>query len=139
MIIVLKQKATEKEIIAVGDKIKKMGLKTHISKGVERTIIGAIGDESLLKHDQIKAMSCVERVMPILKPYKLVSREFKKEDTVVVSLSVKTPLATHSSLLEIMVAFINASYSLLKGKSDIQIALPLDVISASPPGKLTTF
>ena len=83
MIIVLKSKATEKDINQVAEKIKKMGLKPHISKGVERTIIGAIGDEALLKEDQIKAMDCVEKVLPIMKPYKLVSREFKKEDTIV--------------------------------------------------------
>jgi len=83
MIIVLKAKATDKEIKEVADKIERMGLKPHVSKGVERTIIGAIGDESLLKEDQLKAMPIVEKVMPIMKPYKLVSREFKNEGTVI--------------------------------------------------------
>ena len=83
MIIVLKPKATEKEIKSVAEKIKKMGLRPHISRGVERTLIGAIGDESLLKEDQLKAMPVVEKVLPIMKPYKLVSREFKKEDTII--------------------------------------------------------
>ena len=83
MIIVLKAKATSKDIKAVADKIKKMGLKTHISKGVDRTLIGAIGDESLLKEGQLKAMPVVEKVMPIMKPYKLVSREFKKDNTII--------------------------------------------------------
>lgn len=83
MIIVLKPKATDKDIKHVADKIEKMGLKPHISKGVERTVIGAIGDEQLLREDQLKAIAGVEKVMPILKPYKLVSREFKKEDTVI--------------------------------------------------------
>ncbi len=83
MIIVLKPKATQKDIKSVAEKIKKMGLKTHISKGVERIIIGAIGDEALLKADQLKAMPIVEKVLPIMKPYKLVSREFKKEDTII--------------------------------------------------------
>ncbi len=83
MIIVLKAKATEKEIKLVAEKIKKMGLKTHISRGVDRTLIGAIGDESLLRADQLKAMPVVEKVLPIMKPYKLVSREFKKENTIV--------------------------------------------------------
>lgn len=83
MIIVLKAKANEKDIKSVAEKIKRMGLKPHISKGVERTIIGAIGDESLLKEDQLKAMPIVDKVVPILKPYKLVSREFKKENTII--------------------------------------------------------
>jgi len=83
MIIVLKARATDKEIDHVANKITKMGLKPHISKGVERTLIGAIGDEQLLKADQLKAIPCVEKVLPILKPYKLVSRDFKKEDTII--------------------------------------------------------
>ncbi|MBU0628289.1 MAG: 3-deoxy-7-phosphoheptulonate synthase [Nanoarchaeota archaeon] len=83
MIIVLKPRAKESEVKAVAEKIKKMGLKPHVSMGVERTIIGAIGDESLLKEDQLKAMAVVEKVLPIMKPYKLVSREFQKENTII--------------------------------------------------------
>ncbi len=83
MIIVIKPGATEKQIQHVCDKIEKMGLKAHVSKGTERTIIGAIGDERLLQPDQLTAMEWVEKAMPILKPYKLVSREFKKEDTII--------------------------------------------------------
>ena len=83
MIIVLKAKATKKDIKSVAEKIKRMGLKPHISRGVDRTLIGAIGDESLLKEGQLKAMPVVEKVLPIMKPYKLVSREFKKENTVI--------------------------------------------------------
>ncbi len=89
MIVVLKAKATKKDIDLVVQKIKKMGLKPHISRGIERTIVGAIGDESLLKADQLKAMPVVEKVLPILKPYKLVSREFKKEDTIIKVRGVK--------------------------------------------------
>ena len=55
MIIVMKKGATEKDIAHVAKRITEMGLKPHISKGVERTVIGAIGDERLLKEDQIKA------------------------------------------------------------------------------------
>ena len=74
---------TEKEIQHVAKRIEEMGLKPHISKGIERTVIGAIGDEQLLKQDQIKAIPAVENVVPIMKPYKLVSREFKKENTII--------------------------------------------------------
>ncbi len=83
MIIVMKKSATEKEIQHVAKRIEEMGLKPHLSRGVERTVIGAIGDERLLKEDQIKAIASVESVLPIMKPYKLVSREFKKEDTII--------------------------------------------------------
>ena len=83
MIVVMKQSASEKDIQHVMKRIEEMGLKPHLSKGIERTVIGAIGDELLLKQDQLKAISSVESVVPILKPYKLVSREFKRENTVI--------------------------------------------------------
>ncbi len=60
-----------------------MGLKVHLSKGEERTIIGAIGDERLLSETSLAAYSAVEKVLPILKPFKLASREFKQENTVI--------------------------------------------------------
>jgi 3-deoxy-7-phosphoheptulonate synthase len=83
MIIVLKRDATQEEIDHVVEKIKATGLAVHISKGKERTIIGAIGDESLLASIPLEAIAGVEKVMPILKPYKLVSRDFKKDSTVI--------------------------------------------------------
>ena len=83
MIIVMKASATDKDIQHVISKVKEMGLKPHPSKGTERTVIGAVGDERLIKADQLKAIPSVENVVPILKPYKLVSRDFKKEDTVI--------------------------------------------------------
>jgi len=83
MIIVMKSAATEAEINHVLDKIKEKGLAVHVSKGKERTIIGAIGDEALLGSIPLKALPGVENVMPILKPYKLVGRELKIDDTVI--------------------------------------------------------
>lgn len=83
MIIVLKKDATDEVIEHVVDKIKAMGLAVHISKGKERTIIGAIGDESLLGGVSLEALPGVDNVMPILKPYKLVSKEFRTEPTVI--------------------------------------------------------
>lgn len=79
MIIVLKREATDVEIEHVVEKIKSLGLAVHISKGKERTIIGAIGDEAVLTSIPLDALPGVESVMPILKPYKLVSKEFKSE------------------------------------------------------------
>ncbi len=83
MIIVLRPDATKKDIEHIIEKVKKLGLKTMVSRGVERTIIGVIGEEDILRVQPLEAFPGVEKVMPILKPYKLASREFKKEDTVV--------------------------------------------------------
>ena len=83
MIIVIKKDATQKEIDHVIEKIKAAGLAVHISKGKERTIIGAIGDETVLSSIPLEVLPGVEKVMPILKPYKIVSREFKPEGTVI--------------------------------------------------------
>ncbi len=83
MIIVMKAKATDNEIDLVVKKIESLGLKPHLSRGVERTIIGAIGDERLIKQEQLEIISGVENVIPILKPYKLVSKEFKPEPSII--------------------------------------------------------
>ena len=83
MIIVLKPGATEKEIDHIVEKLKECGLKPHVSRGEERVIIGAIGDERALQSQPLAIFPGVEQVMPILSPYKLVSREFKKADSLV--------------------------------------------------------
>ena len=83
MIIVLKPHATEAEVAQVIRKIESFGLTAHISKGTERTIIGAIGDERVLQEGQLEAFPFVEKVLPVLKPYKLASREFRPEGSVV--------------------------------------------------------
>jgi 3-deoxy-7-phosphoheptulonate synthase len=83
-IIVLRQDATEEDLRHIVKKLEGRGLKAHISKGTERTIIGVIGDTSKVTEDEedaIRAASGVENVLRILKPYKLASREFRKERT----------------------------------------------------------
>ncbi len=89
MIIVLRPDAKKKEIEHIVAKVKKLGLKPMVSKGVERTIIGVIGEEDILRVQPLEVFPGVERVVPILKPYKLVSREFRHEDTVVNADGVK--------------------------------------------------
>ncbi|MBN3039259.1 MAG: 3-deoxy-7-phosphoheptulonate synthase [Candidatus Omnitrophica bacterium] len=81
MIIVLRPDATQKQIDHITEKVKKLGLKPWVSKGVERTIIGVIGEEDVLRIQPLEVFAGVEKVMPILTPYKLVSRDFKKDDT----------------------------------------------------------
>ena len=83
MIIVLKPNATKKQIDHLLDRIKALGLKPMVSKGTERTIIGVIGPEDALRVQPLEVIPGVEKVMAVLKPYKLVSREFKPDDTVI--------------------------------------------------------
>ncbi|MBI1821457.1 MAG: 3-deoxy-7-phosphoheptulonate synthase [Nitrospirae bacterium] len=83
MIIVLKPNATQSEIDHISERLSALGLTAHVSKGKERTIIGAIGDDRVLESLPLSIFPGVEKVMPILSPYKLVSREFKKENTVI--------------------------------------------------------
>jgi 3-deoxy-7-phosphoheptulonate synthase len=83
-IIVLGPEATEERIALIVKKLEGWGLKANISKGTERTIIGVIGDTSVVSEedeDALRAMEGVEDILRILKPYKLASREFKKEGT----------------------------------------------------------
>lgn len=83
MIIVLRPDATKKQIDHIVEKVKALGLKPMVSKGVERTIIGVIGEEDILRVQPLEVYPGVEKVMPILAPYKLVSREFKKENSII--------------------------------------------------------
>ena len=83
MIVVMKKNATEAQIGHVVDKIKQNGLKPHISKGEILTIIGIIGDERKVPESQIRIMEGVEKIMPILAPYKLASKDFKPSSTVI--------------------------------------------------------
>ncbi len=89
MIIVMQSQATDADIEHVISRIEELGLKAHLSKGIERTVIGVIGDERLIKKDQFSLLPRVENVIPILKPYKLASRDFKEADSVVDVAGVK--------------------------------------------------
>lgn len=85
-IIVLKPDTPEQNISLILAKLEAKGLKVHISHGTERTIIGVIGDTSKVTEEEeaaISAMTGVENVVRILKPYKLASRDFRKENSVV--------------------------------------------------------
>jgi 3-deoxy-7-phosphoheptulonate synthase len=83
MIIVVKPDATEAQIQHIIDRVQELGFTPHYSRGEQRTIIGAIGDETKVSAEQLAAISGVEQVMPILKPFKLAGRELHPEDTVV--------------------------------------------------------
>lgn len=83
MFITLKPGTTKQGIDHVIAKIKELGFTPHASQGKERTVIGVIGENAILARDIFEAMFTVESITPITKPYKLVSREFKKENTVI--------------------------------------------------------
>ncbi len=82
MIIVLKPHPTPEMIQHVLRRIEELGFTPHLSQGVSRTIIGVIGDEDKLQAEPLQAIEGVEAVVPILKPFKLASREFHTEDSV---------------------------------------------------------
>jgi len=84
MIILMKKNATQEQIVHVTDWITSVGYKPHLSQGVERSLIGAIGDDR--GKAQLKSAAFlpgVEKVVPILKAYKLAGREFREKDTVI--------------------------------------------------------
>src|SRR5438132_11675666 len=83
MIIVMEPDAGDAEIAAVEARIRAAGLEVHISRGTERTLIGAIGDERKLDPEMFDPLPGVERSMHILKPYKLVAREWHNASSVV--------------------------------------------------------
>src|SRR5947207_13935875 len=83
MIIVMQRDASEEAIQAVEAKILAHGLQVHISRGTERTLIGAVGDERKLDPEMFDPMPGVEKSMHIVKQYKMVAREWHKENTVI--------------------------------------------------------
>ncbi len=84
MVIVLRKNATESEIEDVIKWIESVGYKAHPSRGVERTIIGVVGDDrGKAQLKSAESLPGVEKIVPILKPYKLASREAKEENTII--------------------------------------------------------
>jgi 3-deoxy-7-phosphoheptulonate synthase len=83
MIIVMRMGASPEEIQNVVDRVNEIGFRTHLSQGEERTIIGVIGDERPLDKDSLARMQGVERIVPILRPFKLASRDFQPHDTLI--------------------------------------------------------
>lgn len=83
MIVVMKPGASNEQIAQVECRLKDYGFRTHPIYGQEKTVIGAIGDKRDMHFENIMNQPGVEKIVPILKPYKLVGRELKKEDTVI--------------------------------------------------------
>ena len=83
MIVVMQPEAGESAVAGVAAKIRAEGLDVHVSRGTERTLVGAIGDERKLAPSAFESLPGVERALHILKPYKVVAREWHKASTVV--------------------------------------------------------
>lgn len=81
MIIVTRKGVTDAEIDHIRERVEGLGLRTHLSRGVERTVIGCVGDESLLQGVPLLSIPGVEAVHEVLKPFKLAAREFSPDPT----------------------------------------------------------
>jgi len=81
MIIVTRPGVTEDELDHIRERVEALGLRTHLSRGEVRTIIGCIGDEELLTHVPLLSIPGVESVQAVMKPFKMASREFTARET----------------------------------------------------------
>ena len=127
MMIIMKNDASEEDIEKVVKKIKNNGLSAHVSKGNERTIIGAVGDGRPVNCDQFLRLAGVERIVPISRPYKLASREFHGENSEfpldgvsiggegIVMIAGPCSVESRSQLLETAIAVKEAGAHALRG------------------------
>jgi 3-deoxy-7-phosphoheptulonate synthase len=83
VIIVMSHTATEAEVQAVVDRVHEIGLKTELSRGEERTLVGVIGANAYAYREAFSHLSGIHEIIPITKPFKLASREFRAQNTVV--------------------------------------------------------
>ncbi len=127
MMIIMKADATKEQVAVVIERIEFFGLGAHLSEGEERTVIGAIGDGRPVQQELFLHMPGVDRVLPISRPYKLASREFKPANTIIPVNGVNTgsnqvliiagPCAveSRSQLLETAHAVKEAGAQVLRG------------------------
>jgi 3-deoxy-7-phosphoheptulonate synthase len=83
MIVVMKVGSSQDEVSRVANRIEASGLKAHISKGIEHTVIGVLGQVFPELRDILELLPGVDQVIPVSKPYKLASREFHPQDTII--------------------------------------------------------
>ncbi|HNS04095.1 MAG TPA: 3-deoxy-7-phosphoheptulonate synthase [Anaerolineae bacterium] len=127
MIIVMRASASVQDIEHVTGRIDEMGFEVHLSQGAERTIIGVIGDERPLDRAMFEVMTGVERTISILPPYKLASREWRPEGSVIpvgaaavggprlAMIAGPCSVESRSQLLEIAHAVQEAGATMLRG------------------------
>ncbi len=83
MIIVMHKAATDDDVQNVIGRLEAVGAEAHVSKGTTRTVIGAVGDREMIQQLPWEAFPGVERAVPVLKPFKFVSRDFQEDDSIV--------------------------------------------------------
>ena len=127
MIIVMKHGASNAEIEHVLSRIDQLGYKTHLSRGEERTIIGVIGDDRPIDPRNFGSLDGVDKVVPVLKPFKLVSREMHPLDSLVnidgltvggneiVIMAGPCSVEDHDQLLEAAYAVRESGATILRG------------------------
>ncbi len=127
MIIVMKSNSEESEIQEIEKVLGSLGLGVHISKGLERTIIGVIGDKRILNDVPLEIMPGVEKLVPIVESYKLASKTFKPQPSIIDVNGVKIggkeivimagPCAVESrdQIIEVAVAIKKAGAQFLRG------------------------
>ncbi|MFQ6101168.1 MAG: 3-deoxy-7-phosphoheptulonate synthase [Anaerolineae bacterium] len=127
MIVVMKQGANRLQIANVAARVEQWGCRVHLSEGEERIIIGIIGNGRPLDRDQIERMEGVERTVPVLRPFKLASRDFHPQDTIVpingvtvggrqlVVMAGPCAVESHDQLLEAARAVRSAGAHVLRG------------------------
>lgn len=89
MIVVMEQNAPNQYIETIANRIGELGLKAHVIRGTERTVIAAVGDERKVKVESFESYPGVSEVLPILAPYKMASRELKPDATQIQVLGFK--------------------------------------------------
>src|SRR5713226_8812453 len=89
MIVVMKPGASQKQIDHIIERIEQLGLRSHVIVGTERTVVAALGEKRDGAKQALETGEGVEKVVPILAPYKMASTEVKKEPTLVEALGLK--------------------------------------------------
>ena len=127
MMIIMRSDATDEQVSAVVERVESNQLRAHLSKGAERTVIGAIGDGRPVNPDQFVFLPGVDRIVPISRPYKLASREFSPDNTVfpldgvsiggdeIVLMAGPCSVEDRTQLLEIAFAVKEAGAHILRG------------------------
>ncbi|MDQ4049864.1 MAG: 3-deoxy-7-phosphoheptulonate synthase, partial [Actinomycetota bacterium] len=84
MMIVMKEGATPDEVRSVVDRVQSVGARTHLSEGEIHTVIGAIGDREQVANLDLEGYPGVDHVVPITRPYKLASMQFRRDERTVI-------------------------------------------------------
>lgn len=127
MIVVMKSDASVKETSSIIKKVQELGFEPHLSKGEKKTIVGIVGNGKKVEPEVFLVLPGVESVVPILKPFKLASREFKKEQTIIpirnftiggdeiVVMAGPCSVESRDQTLEAAEAVVNAGAKVLRG------------------------